>query len=245
MLRLILILIILIAYLILLLPVMLILLIWRKFDRLASSKAAQAMVSAVFKLMMLVSGSKVELKGIENIPKDEAVLFVSNHKGFFDIVAGYAYTPKLLGFVAKAEMLKVPILNIWMILVNCLFLDRKDIKKGLKTILDGIANVKAGYSVWICPEGTRNKSEDETNLLEFKEGSLKIAEKSKCYVVPVAITGTRQILESHMPLIKKSHVTIEYGKAFKIAELEGDDKKKPGSYTRDVIYKMLVDSVGD
>ncbi len=240
MLRLILILIILIAYLVLFLPIMLILLIWRKFDKRGSSRVAQAMVATVFKLMMLVSGAKVELRGMENIPKDEAVLFVSNHKGFFDIVAGYAYTPKLLGFVAKEEMKAVPILNIWMVLVNCLFLDRKDIKKGLKTILDGISNVKEGYSVWICPEGTRNKSEDETNLLEFKEGSLKIAQKSRCFVVPVAITGTRQILEAHMPLIKKSHVTIEYGKAFKIAELDEENKKRPGSFTRDIIYSMLV-----
>lgn len=240
MLKLILILIVLLIYLILFIPVMIILLLVRRLDRLRASRIAQSMVAATFRLMLAISGTRVEVRGIENIPSDGGVLFVSNHKGFFDIVVGYGYTPKVLGFVAKAELDKVPLLNIWMRLVNCLFLDRRDIKKGLKTILKGIENVKEGYSVWICPEGTRNKSEDPNDVLEFKEGSLKIAEKSKCYIVPVAITGTRQILEAHMPFIKKSNVVIEYGKPFKIAELEGYDKKKPGSYTRNIICNMII-----
>lgn len=46
--------------------------------------------------------------------------------------------------------------------VNCLFLDRTDIKAGMKTILDGIQKIKAGISVWIFPEGTRNINEDVT-----------------------------------------------------------------------------------
>lgn len=85
-------------------------------------------------------------------------------------------------------------------------LDRSNIKEGLKTILTGIEKVKGGISMWIFPEGTRNKSEDPADLMEFHEGSLKIAEKSGCPVVPVAITGTDDVFERHMPWIRKSHV---------------------------------------
>ena len=80
-------------------------------------------------------------------------------------------------------MEKIPILRTWMANVNCLFLDRKNIKEGLKTILQGIEKVKNGISIWIFPEGTRNTNEDITELLPFKEGSLKIAEKSGCPVI--------------------------------------------------------------
>ena len=147
-------------------------------------------VRSVFKVLLKLAGVTVTVKGAENIPEDTAVLYVGNHRSYFDILAGYTTVPTLLGFVAKKEMEKIPLLRTWMVNVNCLFLDRKNIKEGLKMILQGIEKVKNGVSIWIFPEGTRNPNEDITELLPFKEGSLKIAEKSGCPVIPVAMTGT-------------------------------------------------------
>lgn len=226
-------------YLVLFIPVMLILLIVRKFRPDVSTFVAQGMVSAVFRLMIFITGSKVEVRGSENIPKDGGVLFVSNHRSYFDILTGLGYTKKPLGFVAKYEMIHVPLLKQWMELVNCLFLNRQDIKQGLKTIIKGIDQVKSGVSVWICPEGGRNMNPDVTNVKEFKEGSLKIAEKGKVPVVPVAIYGTYEIWEEHMPYMRKSKVIIEYGKPIVIDELSDAEKKKLGAYTRSKIVEML------
>lgn len=226
-------------YLVLFIPVMLILLIVRKFRPDVSTYVAQGMVSAVFRLMIFITGSKVEVRGSENIPKDGGVLFVSNHRSYFDILTGFGYTKKPLGFVAKYEMIHVPLLKQWMELVNCLFLNRQDIKQGLKTIIKGIDQVKSGVSVWICPEGGRNMNPDVTNVKEFKEGSLKIAEKGKVPVVPVAIYGTYEIWEEHLPYMRKSKVIIEYGKPIVIDELSDAEKKKLGAYTRSKIVEML------
>ena len=230
-------------YLVLFIPVMLILLIVRKFRPDVSTYVAQGMVSAVFRLMIFITGSKVEVRGSENIPKDGGVLFVSNHRSYFDILTGFGYTKKPLGFVAKYEMIHVPLLKQWMELVNCLFLNRQDIKQGLKTIIKGIDQVKSGVSVWICPEGGRNMNPDVTNVKEFKEGSLKIAEKGKVPVVPVAIYGTYEIWEEHMPYMRKSKVIIEYGKPIVIDELPDAEKKKLGAYTRSKIVEMLENMV--
>lgn len=230
-------------YLVLFIPVMLILLIVRKFRPDVSTSVAQGMVSAVFRLMIFITGSKVEVIGSENIPKDGGVLFVSNHRSYFDILTGLGYTKKPLGFVAKYEMIHVPLLKQWMELVNCLFLNRQDIKQGLKTIIKGIDQVKSGVSVWICPEGGRNMNPDVTNVKEFKEGSLKIAEKGKVPVVPVAIYGTYEIWEEHMPYMRKSKVIIEYGKPIVIDELSDAEKKKLGAYTRSKIVEMLENMV--
>jgi len=136
-----------------------------------------------------MAGVSITVKGRENIPEDRAVLYVGNHRSYFDILVGYVTVPGLMGFVAKKEMEQIPLLSTWMKYVNCLFLDRKNLKEGLKTILTGIDQVKQGVSVWIFPEGTRNREESPLDLLPFKEGSLKIAEKSGCPVIPVAITG--------------------------------------------------------
>ena len=117
--------------------------------------------------------------------------------------------------------------------------DRKDIKAGLKTILEGIEKVKAGISIWIFPEGTRNCNESELDMLEFKEGSLKIAEKSGHPVIPVAITGTADVFEAHIPFIRPARVIIEYGAPIYIKQLEPAQRKFAGEYTRKVIYGML------
>lgn len=191
-------------------------------------------VSWVFKCANFIAGAKITAIGCENIP-DEPVLFVGNHKGIFDILISYIYFKTPTGFIAKKEIQRIPLLNVWMDYVHCLFMDRQDTKEALKTILAGIENVKNGYSMVIFPEGTRSKTDE---LLPFKEGSLKIAEKSKCRIVPMAITNTNAIFEDHRPFFKKSNVTIEFGKPFYISDLEGDDKKFAASYTRRVILKM-------
>lgn len=197
------------------------------------------MVKWIFRVILALAGVKVRAEGLENIPADKAVLYVGNHRSYFDIVTGYATVPGLTGFVAKKEMEKIPLLNVWMGHVNCLFLDRENIKEGLKTILEGIDKVKVGVSMWIFPEGTRNGNPDVTELMEFHEGSLKIAQKSGSPVIPVAITGTAPILEDHFPWIRPSNVVIRYGNPIYIKELPDDKRKFPGAYTRNVIISML------
>lgn len=210
-----------------------------KRDPHARDVESLRIVRKMFLLILRIAGVTVTVKGRENIPEDQAVLYVGNHRSYFDILVGYTTVPGLMGFVAKAEMLKIPLLRSWMKNVNCLFLDRKNLKAGLKTILDGIEKVKNGVSVWIYPEGTRNRNEDITELLPFKEGSLKIAEKTGCPVVPVAMTGTAETFEKHFPFIRPSQVTVYYGKPFCIRELEPEKRKHAGAYTKDVICEML------
>ncbi|MDO5549785.1 MAG: lysophospholipid acyltransferase family protein [Lachnospiraceae bacterium] len=207
----------------------------------AKNRQCLAVVQFMFHFILKLAGTEVTVEGQENIPTDRAVLYVGNHRSYFDILVGYTTVPGLMGFVAKKEMEKIPLLKNWMEDVQCLFLDRKDIKEGLKTILTGIERVKAGISVWIFPEGTRNTNEDLADLLPFKEGSLKIAEKSGCPVIPVAMVGNADILENHMPWIRAKKVMIRYGTPIYLKELPPEVRKKSGAYVRDVIIRMLKD----
>lgn len=195
-------------------------------------------VQAMFRMIIRLTGTKITVKGLENIPEG-AVLYVGNHRGYFDILVGYTTVPGLTGFVAKKEMEHIPLLSNWMNYANCLFLNREDVKEGLKTILLGIEKVKSGISIWIFPEGTRSEGTDILELLTFKEGSLKIAEKSGCPVIPVAITGTSEIFEDHLPFMRPSKVTIEYGTPIYLKELTPEDKKRSGAYARNIIIEML------
>ena len=197
-------------------------------------------VRSVFKVLLKLAGVTVTVKGAENIPEDTAVLYVGNHRSYFDILAGYTTVPTLLGFVAKKEMEKIPLLRTWMVNVNCLFLDRKNIKEGLKMILQGIEKVKNGVSIWIFPEGTRNRDrEDTTTLLPFKDGSFKIAQKTGCPIIPMALTGTADIFENHFPWLHRAEVKLTYGEPIIFAELSKEDQKHIGAYCQNVIHEML------
>ena len=68
-------------------------------------------------------------------------------RSYFDIVIGYTLIKGQCGFVAKKEMEKIPLVSIYMKYLHCLFLDRENIKEGLKTILVGIDKIKNGISV--------------------------------------------------------------------------------------------------
>lgn len=240
MIRFILVAVFLVSFLILSIPIHLVEWLIGKINPDFKNKSSQKIVQWAFKVILLISGVKLTIKGFENIPRDKAVLYVGNHRSYFDIVITYALAPNLTGYVAKKEMDKIPLLNTWMRYLHCLFLDRDNIKEGLKTILTGIEYINSGISICIFPEGTRNKEE---KMLSFKEGSLKMADKTGCPIVPFALTNTRDIFENHFPKIKRTQVILEYGTPIYPKELEKEERKFLGAYTRNVIEEIYRKNV--
>ncbi|MGN1147716.1 MAG: lysophospholipid acyltransferase family protein [Lachnospiraceae bacterium] len=222
-----------VLFLILSIPVMFVEWIIGKFNMDVKNRSSLAIVNWAFRGVILLAGTKVIALGEENIPKDTAVLYVGNHRSFFDIVLTYVRVPRPTGYIAKKEMEKVPLLSIWMKNLHCLFLDRDNIKEGLKTILAAIEKAKSGISICIFPEGTRNKTSD--TFLPFHEGSFKIAEKAGVPIIPMTIVNSAAVFEDHFPKIKKTTVVIEYGKPIYINELSKEDKKAVGSIVKNVI----------
>ncbi len=237
MLRLLLTVIFLLIFFIISIPLYLIEFIIGRFNRRAMVASSQAIVAAALRIVLFLCGTKRTVLGRDNIPKEEAVLYISNHRSYFDIPVAYSSVPTLTSFMSKKEIAKIPFLSYWMRFLQCLFLDRDDIKQGLKTILKGIELVKDGYSVYISPEGTRNQSKE---MLPFKEGSFKIAEKTGCAIIPVAILNTEEAFENHIPWIRSAHVVIEYGKPIYPKDLSKEQQKFLGAHVQEIIREMLI-----
>lgn len=225
-------------FLILGLPILLIETIIGKFNEPLMRRSSLRIVQGMFRLILKMSGARITVIGQENIPADQPVLYVANHRSAFDILLGYTNVPGLCGFIAKKELNKVPILNLWMNKLYCLFLDRDNIRAGLDTILKAIDQVKYGVSMFICPEGTRSQGDE---LLPFKEGGMKISEKTGCPIVPVALYGTDDLFEKHMPFIRPADVTIQFGEPIYTAQLERAEKKHLGERCRSIIEGMLAE----
>ena len=195
-----------------------------------------------FRCILFISGVKVHAKGTENVPEDEAVLYVANHRGIFDVLVTAIYCKGVTGYISKIVIKKVPCLRVYMRRIGCLFMDREDIKQSLKIILEAIEQVKNGISICIFPEGTRNKNrEDATDIATFKEGSFKVAQKSGCRIIPVAITGTAEIFEDHLPWIHGGHVYVTFGEPIDMKTLDKEEQKHIGEYCKDRIHDLLVE----
>lgn len=239
MIRLILLLLIAILFLVLTLPVQGILILIGRSRPEVRQRVSQKMVQWIFRVLLFAGGVHLDKKGLEQLPADRGVLYTGNHRSIFDILAMYAYLPGPTVIVSKDSLKKIPLLHLWMRSVGCLFLDRSDIKAGLRMIQDGCEKIKAGTSVLIYPEGTRNTGSSELPLLEFHEGSFRMAVKTGCPVIPVAVTNTAEIFEEHKPFVRSQHVSLVYGAPIDTTVLSRDEKKRLGAYTREVISGLL------
>jgi len=152
-----------------------------------------------------MNGSSIHVTGIENIPKTGGVLFVANHQSNFDIPILVGHVPRDKGFIAKLELLKVPSFSRWMKYIGCIFIDRKDPRQSLTAINNAAERLKAGHSIVIFPEGTR--SADGT-VGPFKAGGLRLAMKAGVPIVPVTISGSKNIMPKGSSLIKSAHVNV-------------------------------------
>ena len=229
-----------IGFLILSIPILIVEWIIGKFNPYKKDTSSLHLIQSVFRFILWLTGVEVTVIGEELVPTDEAVLYIGNQRSFFDMLLTYTRCPRLTGYIAKAEMEKIPLLSNWMHYLHCLFLDRKDIKQGLKTILTAVDKVKSGISICIFPEGTRNRNKDELDMLPFHEGSFKIATKANCPIIPIAISNSANIFEAHFPKISPAKVVVEYGKPIYPDELSKEDKRHVGEYTQNVIREMLI-----
>ena len=228
-----------ITFLILGLPVLGAEWLLRKIWKRGADLSTLRIVQWGLRILERISGPEVIVRGIENIPTDQAVLYIGNHRSYFDIILSYSRCPGLTGYISKDLLEKVPILRAWMRRVYCLFLNRKDLRQGLQTILTAIEYVKSGVSIFIFPEGTRARTEE---MLPFKEGSFKVATKTGCPIIPVAFTNTSAIFEDHVPFIRKTRVVITYGKPILPSELAPEQKKHIGAYVQGIIADMLKEN---
>ena len=209
----------------------------RRFNPEAAHRAADSIVKGALRFGWFTSGIHVDVTGREKIPKDRPVLYVSNHRSYFDIVIAHPLTVGCCGFVAKKQLEKVPSLRVWMRLIHCQFLDRDNMREGLKTIKACVTQIKdEKISLWICPEGTRNHGEE---MLPFKEGSFKIAEMAGCPIIPVAMTSTDDIFENHAPWVHATHVTVTFGDPIETEGLTRPEKKALPKQVQDTIAGML------
>ena len=82
--------------------------------------------------ILRITGVQLLVEGLDNIPKDTACVFVGNHRSYYDIPLLLAGLDRPHGILAKEELGKIPLLNRWMKLLGCVFVQRDDVRASVR-----------------------------------------------------------------------------------------------------------------
>ena len=185
-----------------------------------------------------VTGVRLSVEGLDNIPKEGPCVFVANHRSYYDIPLLLASLDKPYGILAKEELEKIPLLSRWMKLLGCVFVQRDDVRASVRALNDATAIVESGRSFIIFPEGTRYKGE-EGGAGEFKAGAFRIAVKTETPVVPVAISGARGLFEAHGNRTTPGTVRIRVLPPIQTAGMSRAEQKELPAAVRQTIMAQL------
>ncbi|HNV52021.1 MAG TPA: lysophospholipid acyltransferase family protein, partial [Tenuifilaceae bacterium] len=133
---------------------------------------------------------RIKFESKENIVKDKVYVIVSNHQSAFDIALLYRINIHFK-WVAKRELVRVPVIG-WNLLLNkYILIDRKNAFSSKKLLHEGGKNLKMGSSVLIFPEGTRTP---DGRVKRFKEGAFLLAKQAQVSILPLVIEGSKDVL---------------------------------------------------
>ena len=190
------------------------------------------------KIVIGITGCVVDVRGKENIPSGEAVCFTSNHVGIFDIILALAYIGSPFGFIAKKELMLIPVLNLWIPILGGFYIDRSNLRKAVKTINHGIKKIEQGGNMLIFPEGTRSKGR---GLLPFRSGSIKLATNSRAPIVPIAIAGSYEVFEKDYR-VHAVPVQMIFCPPIYTADMKSEDRRhKLADQVKDIIATTLTE----
>lgn len=171
------------------------------------------------------------------ISKREPLVVVANHQSFVDIPLIFGFLDMNVGFVAKNEIRKWLIFNLWMDRAQCVFLDRRSSRKALESFNNAIKLIKGGKSVCIFPEGTRSF---DGNIGEFKKGSFKLALEPKVKILPVTIKGTYNIMNKKRFFIHRGKtIKLFIGKIIDISEFDKNELHEINNKVKEVIISKI------
>ncbi len=177
------------------------------------------MSSAWTRFILRANGVSYTSNNEENIPVTQSnLVVVSNHQGNFDIPIYISCLPFSVGFIAKHQLKRLPIINVWMIALDCIFINRKRLKESSKKIYERI-HQKDKNPIFIFPEGTRSKG---PQMGPFKPGSLKLLFQAGADVLPVTISGSYKCFELHNN-VKSNHVELFYHPILHSSNYHQDD----------------------
>ena len=187
---------------------------------------------------------KVRVEGLQHIPGQGPYVFMSNHQGSYDIFALLGHLPFQFKWLAKKEMLSIPILGLAMKATGYIFIDRGGTRETVKAMNEAAEKIHQGMSVVIFPEGSRSP---DGSIQPFKKGGFTLAIKSKVPIVPIAITGSREIIAKGKLRVYPGSISIRIDRPIKTEGCTVKDREVLMAQIHDIIlnnFKLISQEGG-
>jgi len=188
------------------------------------------------RMILLTCGVRLEVSGSENIIPGQPQVFMSNHQSTADTAVLLASVPTSVRFMAKRELVRVPIFGWALALSGHLIVDRGNRTLVLASLQRGIDMIRAGQSLFVFPEGSRS---DEGQLGRFKSGGFQMAVGAGVPVVPVSILGTARIAGRDSWRIHSGPVRVIFGEPIATAGMGASDRPHLKRLVREAILRGL------
>ena len=188
------------------------------------------------RMILKLSGVKVELENIEVIDPDHPQVLVANHVSWYDVLALVAYIPGRFLFVAKKELESVPFFGSAVRSCGHIFIDRGDRNRAVESL--GVAREvleKESPTIIMFPEGTRSA---DGQLKAFKKGAFVLAIQAGVDVVPAAIFGSREVMRKGSLLIRPGMVRVRFGEPIPVAGLGIENRNELTQRAREALESL-------
>jgi 1-acyl-sn-glycerol-3-phosphate acyltransferase len=187
--------------------------------------------------LLLVSGVRVKIEGLDKIAPGGSYVFVSNHLSYMDTPVVLANIPVQFRFLAKSGLFQIPLLGTHLARAGHIPVPRDNARAAVKTMTTAAQIIRErGISLLIFPEGGRSH---DGRLDEFKEGAAYIAIRAGVPLVPIALKGTREILPYGSGHVRAGSVIMRIGEPVPTAEAQLRDREQITAKLRERIASLL------
>ncbi len=160
---------------------------------------------AYSRVVLRAFGIRVAASGLGNIDPARPYVFMSNHLSHVDSPALALVIPQPLHWVFKKELAKIPVFGWVLLACGQIMVDRSDPERSRATLGEALAELSGNSSVMIYPEGTRSR---DGALQPFKKGGFWMAIQAGLPIVPVRVSGTREIVAAGSLAVKPGTVRV-------------------------------------
>ncbi|MHB8645952.1 MAG: lysophospholipid acyltransferase family protein [Thermomicrobiales bacterium] len=169
---------------------------------------------------------RLEVRGIENVPRRGPLIVASNHLHNFDPEVVGAVIPRTTFIMAKKELFAVPIVGGFIHFFGAFPIDRGAADR--VALRYAVHLVEDGHALLMFPEGTRSRTAKIEKVLP---GAAFVALRTGAPIVPVAVTGTETLPFDEKAAAAgrrwrgRARVTVTFGAPFHLGP--GADGKRP------------------
>lgn len=160
------------------------------------------------RLFLAICGARLRVEGGADIDPAEPHIFLANHNSWLDIPVLLVSLPVPLRFISKDSVRWMPLVGLYMWLSGMIFINRGDRDKAQASLARAGHRIRKGLHIIAFPEGTRSR---DGRLQPLKKGPMVLALEAQVPVLPVAVSGTRDLLPRASLAIRPGEVVVRIG----------------------------------